>query len=147
MGEQSKRLEPFIGEWTMQAVFPGAEPVSGGNVVFEWMPGQRFLIERWEVPAPEAPDGLAVIGFDEGRGTFLQHYFDSRGVARVYQMGLEQGVWRLWRDAPDFSPLDFAQRFTGTFSEDGATITGAWEIAHDSSTWEHDFDLNYLRVS
>ena len=68
---------------------------------------------------PEAPDGLAIIGFDEGRGTFLQHYFDSRGIARVYAMSLEDGVWTLWRDAPDFLTLEFAQRYTGTFSDDG----------------------------
>jgi hypothetical protein len=130
----------------MRATFPGAPPVEGGRVVFEWMTGQRFLIERWEVPMPEAPDGLAIIGFDEGRGTFLQHYFDSLGIARVYAMRLEDGIWTLWRETPDFSPLDFAQRFTGTFSEDGMTITGRWEIAHDGSTWEHDFDLTYVRA-
>ena len=89
---------------------------------------------------------MAIIGFNEGRGSFLQHYFDSRGVARVYGMSLEQGVWRLWRESPDFSPLDFAQRYTGTFSDDGATIAGRWEIAQDGVTWEHDFDLTYLRV-
>ena len=66
--------------------------------MFEWMPGEQFLIERWDVPVPEAPDGLAVIGFDEGRGTLLQHYFDSRGVARVYEMTLDDGVWTLARD-------------------------------------------------
>ncbi|MGH2617267.1 MAG: hypothetical protein ACRDJC_18700 [Thermomicrobiales bacterium] len=146
MEKQSKRLAPFIGEWTMQAAFPGAPPVEGGHVVFEWMEGERFLIQRWDVPVAEAPDGFAVIGFDEGRGTFLQHYFDSRGVARVYQMSLEDGVWKLWRDAPDFSPLDFVQRYTGTFSDDGKTIAGRWEIAHDGATWEHDFDLTYVRV-
>ena len=47
---------------------------------------------------------------------------------------------------PDFSPLDFAQRYTGTFSDDGTTIAGRWEIAHDGSTWEHDFDLTYTRM-
>ena len=60
----------------------------------------------------------------------LQHYFDSRGVARVYKMSVEEGVWKLWRDEPDFSPLDFSQRFTGTFSADGTTIAGRWEICH-----------------
>jgi hypothetical protein len=145
--EHSKRLEPFLGEWTMQVAFPGASPLTGGRVVFEWMAGERFLIERWDVPVPEAPDGLAIIGFDEGRGTFLQHYFDSRGIARVYEMSLEDGVWKLWRDSPDFSPLDFAQRYTGTFSDDGKSIVGRWEIAHDGSTWEHDFDLTYIRIN
>lgn len=110
------------------------------------MTGERFLIERWEVPVPEAPDGLAIIGFDAGRGTHLQHYFDSRGAARVYAMSIEHGVWTLWRDTPDFSPLDFTQRFTGTFSEDGASIIGRWEIAEDGVTWEHDFELTYFRV-
>jgi hypothetical protein len=66
---------------------------------------------------------------------------DSRGVARVYGMSLDDGVWRLWRDGSDFS-----QRFTGTFSDDGTTISGAWEIALDGSRWEHDFDLVYTRV-
>jgi hypothetical protein len=104
MDEARKRLERFIGEWTMRATFPGAPPVEGGLVVFEWMTGERFLIQRWEVPVPEAPDGLAVIGFDDSRGTLLQHYFDSRGIARVYAMSLEDGVWTLWRETPDFSP-------------------------------------------
>jgi hypothetical protein len=46
------------------------------------MPGEQFLIQRWEVDHPDAPDGLAVIGAaDDG---YVQHYFDSRGVARVY---------------------------------------------------------------
>jgi hypothetical protein len=146
MDEARTRLERFIGEWTMLVTFPDALPLKGGRVVFEWMTGEQFLIQRWEVPVPEAPDGLAVIGFDAGRGTFLQHYFDSRGIARVYVMSLQDGVWTLRREEPDFSPLDFAQRYTGTFSDDGTTIVGHWEIAHDGSTWEHDFDLTYVRL-
>jgi hypothetical protein len=61
-------------------------------------------------------------------------------------MSIEDGVWKLWRDEPDFSPLDFSQRFTGTFSADGETISGRWEICHDGETWEHDFDLTYTRA-
>jgi hypothetical protein len=147
MGELIERLEPFVGDWTMRAAFPGMEPVEGGRVTFEWMTGKMFLIERWEVPVEEAPDGLAVIGADpEREGGYLQHYFDSRGVARVYRMGFKDGAWSLQREEPDFSPLDFAQRFTGRFSADGRTIEGRWEIAHDGATWEHDFDLTYVRI-
>lgn len=120
----------------------------GARVVFDWMPGKRFLIQRWEIPAPEAPDGIAIIGTDpDSEGDFLHHYFDSRGVARVYKMSLSDKVWKLWRDSPDFSPLDFSQRYTGTFTDDGKTISGAWEICHDGTTWEHDFDLTYTKAS
>jgi hypothetical protein len=140
-------LAPFVGEWGMTAAF-GEMPTAdvGARADFAWLPGERFLIQRWEVPIPEAPDGIAIIGADPAReGRYLQHYFDSRGVARVYKMTFEAGAWRLWRDEPDLSPLDFSQRFSGTFSDDGATIAGRWEICHDGATWERDFDLTYTR--
>ena len=140
-------LEPLVGDWSMVPTFKGMPPAeAGARVSFGWLPGKRFLIERWEVPVPEAPDGIAIIGADpENQGAYLQHYFDSRGVARVYKMSLEDGVWKLWRDEPDFSPLDFSQRYTGTFSDDGKTVVGAWEICSDGKTWEHDFDLTYTK--
>jgi hypothetical protein len=140
-------LKPLIGTWKMLAVFADMPPADvGAYVNFEWLPGGRFLIQRWEVPIPEAPDGLAIIGPDpEREGHYLQHYFDSRGVARVYRMTFTDGVWTLLRDKADFSPLDFSQRYTGTFSGDGKTIVGAWQICHDGKTWEHDFDLTYIR--
>jgi hypothetical protein len=61
-------------------------------------------------------------------------------------MSVSDRDWRLWRDEPDFSPLEFPQRYTGTFGDDGRVITGSWEICHDGATWEHDFDLTYAKV-
>ena len=140
-------LEPLIGEWSLEALFPGAPPTDlRGRTVFEWMTGGKLLLQRWEVPVPEAPDGLAVIGVNGGGPAYLQHYFDSRGVARVYAMSFDEGVWKLSRTTADFSTLEFSQRFTGTFGDDGRTIEGRWEICHDGSTWEHDFDPVYMRV-
>jgi hypothetical protein len=148
MNREAEALEQFVGEWSLRATFQNLPPTDvGARATFAWLPGKQFLIQRWEVPLPEAPDGIAIIGADpESEGDFLQHYFDSRGVARVYKMRVRDGVWRLWRDKADFSPLDFAQRYTGTFSDDGQTITGAWEINNDGTTWEHDFDLTYVKI-
>jgi hypothetical protein len=142
-----RRLAAFIGEWSLEADFPNAPPTDlRGRTVFEWMPGEQFLVQRWDVPSPVAPDGIAIIGFDSGRDTYLQHYFDSRGVARVYEMSFSDGVWKLRRESADFSPLDFSQRFTGTFSDDGRTIAGRWELSNDGASWEHDFNLTYTKV-
>jgi hypothetical protein len=141
-------LEPFIGEWDVEANLPSAASAGGpGRVVFEWLPGERFLVQRWEVPHPDAPDGIAVIGFDEGRQTYLQHYFDSRGVARLYEMRVSDRVWTLTRTEADFSPLSFSQRFVGAFSADGRTIDGRWELSRDGGPWELDFHLTYTRVT
>jgi hypothetical protein len=150
--EQNARLQPLIGEWSLAMVMPGDDtpdelPDIGARVIFEWMGDRAFLLERWTIPIHEAPDGLAIIGWDEKRGTFLQHYFDERAVARVYEMSFDDGTWKLERTAGDFSPFDFSQRFTGRFSGDVSRINGTWEIANDHVTWEKDFDLIYTRVA
>jgi hypothetical protein len=148
------RLGVFIGDWSIEARFPGHEPAPSGPAGrgpmarsrFEWALGGQFLLQHTEVPVPEAPDSLAIVGADPRTGGYIQHYYDARGVVRLYAMGFAGGVWTLTRESPDFSPLDFRQRFTGTFSEDGNTITGAWEKCPDGGEWEHDFALTYRRA-
>jgi hypothetical protein len=153
------RLDVLIGGWSLEARFPGPEPAAGpsdeaggqaggGPVVrswFEWALDRQFLLQRTEVPIPDAPDSLAIVAAGPRAGGYTQHYYDSRGVVRLYAMTFDGGVWTLTREAPDFSPLDFGQRFTGMFSADGNTITGAWEKRFDGGEWEHDFALIYHR--
>jgi hypothetical protein len=128
-------LQPLVGEWTMEvSLAPGH-----GNLSFEWLEGEEFLIQRWTVPIPEAPDGIAIIGAEGD--AYVQHYFDSRGVHRTYGLSFDNGELKLWRDGDDFS-----QRYTGTLSDDGSRIDGAWEIAEDGVTWRKDFDITYLRA-
>ena len=61
-------------------------------------------------------------------------------------MTLADGVWTLTRETPDFTPLDFWQRYTGTFSADGNAISGAWEKCLNGGDWEHDFVFTYHRA-
>jgi hypothetical protein len=132
----------FIGRWETE----GAHPTLPGEAIrgtsaFEWLDGQRFVIWRSHCEHPEIPDAITIIGVINGQ--LSMHYFDSRGVYRVYAASLDQATWRFWRDAP---PPDFSQRFTGTFSDDGNTITGRGQLSKDGKTWEDDLDLNYQRV-
>lgn len=106
---------------------------------------RQFLLQRTETSSPGAPDSLTIVRAGLKSGAYAQHYYDSRGVARLYAMGFADGVWTLTRETPDFSPLDFRQRFTGTFSDDGNIISGAWEICRNGAGWEHDFALTYRR--
>lgn len=68
------------------------------------------------------------------------HYFDSRGVHRIYEASISDDSWKLWRDAPDFS-----QRFTGTFQDDGNTIVGVGQLSRDGATWDDDLQITYRR--
>lgn len=140
-------LTPLIGTWTVEASFPGAEPTGpAGRTEFDWAVGGTYLVQRTHIDIPHAPDSMCIVSNDLARGCYRQHYFDSRGVVRVYEMRFLDGEWTLLREEHDFSPLDFSQRFTGRLSDDGNTIEGEWEIAHDRATYEHDFFLTYKRI-
>jgi hypothetical protein len=138
-------LDVFIGEWSMEALFSDASAT--GRAVFEWMLGGQFLVQRSEIAHPDAPNSVAIVSLGSDRDSYFQHYFDSRGVARSYAMSFSEGIWSLLRETPDFSPLDFSQRFTGAFIDGGNTIEGEWETSRNGTTsWEHDFYLTYRRV-
>jgi len=145
--EALARLDALVGEWTVEAEFPGAPSVPPGRCVFEWLLAGRFLAQRTEVPLDEAPKSLSIICPDPDSGGYRQHYYDSRGVVRLYEMRLGHGVWELTRDSADFSPLPFPQRFAAAVSADGDTIRGAWQKSTDGASWQHDFALTYRRIS
>ena len=121
------RLAPLIGEWTVKASLSD----DLGKATFEWILGGHFVVQRLEIAHPDAPDSFAILGPDEDG--YVQHYFDSRGVARRYEMTLEGNRWTLERDHPGF-----AQRWTATIGDD--TIHGTWEL-----NGTKDFDTTYTR--
>lgn len=132
----------FIGSWQTE----GAHPLLPGEAIrgtssFEWLDGRRFVVWRSHYDHPQIPDAIAIVGVTDGE--LSVHYFDQRGVHRVYAASLDQGTWRYWRDA---AAPDFSQRFTGTFSDDGNTITGRGQLSRDGSTWEDDLALDYRRL-
>jgi hypothetical protein len=140
------QLEALVGSWDVEASFSFAPELGRGWMTIEWELGGRFLLQRSGAEHPAAPDGLCIIAPNPDGDGYTQHYFDSRGVVRLYEMTLEDGVWTLLRTKPDFTPLDFSQRYVGRLSEDGNRIDGAWETSHDGgATWERDFELVYRR--
>ncbi len=77
---------------------------------------------------------------DESTAPFKVLYFDARRVSRVYEMSFNNGVWKMWRNAPGFS-----QRFKGVLGKSGNTIVAEWEKSNDGRKWEHDFNVRYTK--
>src|SRR3954452_5219705 len=68
------------------------------------------------------------------------HYFDVRGVSRVFDLSIDDHGWAMIRRDDDFW-----QRSTGRFRGADA-IEGTGENSHDRGvTWVHDFSISYAR--
>ncbi len=140
-----KNLEPLVGAWDMEITnarfLPNPTDAVQGQVSFEWIEGGDFLVMRQGKRAGRSPYAAWFFARDESADDYVALYCDDRRVSRIYRMRFAGGDWQLWREAPGFR-----QRFKGTVSEDGNTITASWEMSRDDGkTWEHDFDLTYRR--
>jgi len=137
------RLQPFdvlSGAWEIEATHPMfPSTIVRGTALFEWLEGERFLLQRSRTDHPEFPDSLIVYGADEE--SVSMNYFDSRGVHRIYGVSMSEGVWRMWRHSPGFS-----QKFNGRLSPDGRTIDGLWKLSRDDSTWDDDLAFAFRRT-
>ena len=130
----------LVGRWATEATHPGLPgTVVSGQSTFEWLEDQQFLIQRSHYDHPEIPDAVMVTGIIDGEPTM--HYFDPRGVHRVFAVDLTPDAWRFWNATPGFS-----QRFTGTFSADGDTIHGQGELSRDGTAWAPDLAITYRRI-
>jgi hypothetical protein len=150
------RLKGLVGTWTTEATHPAMPGVVvHGTANIEWLEGERFLILRARNDHPDFPDSISIIGFTErdraapgarsvpapeGEHPLTMHYYDSRGVFRDYQTGIDDSVWRYQLLAPGFS-----QRFTGKLVDAGNTIDGTSQLCEDDRTWRDDLKITYRR--
>jgi hypothetical protein len=154
-GPALKLLTSLLGHWNSEATHPALPGVIvHGEVTAEWLEGERFLIHRARTDHPDFPDAISIIGYTDqdrvdktaGRGSaagepeLTMHYFDSRGVFRLYDFAIDAKSYRFQRLAPGFS-----QRLTGTFTDNGNTIVGRSQLCQDDATWHDDLQITYRR--
>ena len=138
-------FDALVGEWAIE-MKPSqhvSEPTPG-RMTIEWLRGERVMVQRSKAEDPVFPESVAVFMADDESGSLAMHYFDSRGVARVYRTSFEDGLWKIWRSAR--GPGDFDQRFDGRLSDDGTTIEASWSKTGSDGSWELDFELTYTRA-
>lgn len=145
-----KDFEPLIGHWHGEGETPTQPPMKRSEEVTIERLGAFIVFSTVGEPA-ELPDSIAIIGGAPAGEPQPMHYFDSRGVKRMFVTSVQGSVWTMWR-APgeDWNGPDgpgFNQRFLGEISGDGNTIEGCWErgLGHAGEDWELDFPMTYTR--
>ena len=144
-------FEPLIGRWHGEGDFPDPPMHLVSDATLERL--GEFVVFRSVGQPAEVPDTLSIIGGAPAGEPQPMHYFDSRGVKRLFLTTLEGSTWRIWR-APgeDWNGPDgpgFNQRFVGDISPDGRTIESRWErgLGPKGDQWELDFPMVYVRTS
>jgi hypothetical protein len=133
-----ERFDALIGTWATEATHPQFDGVVLGVTTFEWLEGERFLVERVHNDHELFPDSISIIGAPEAGDRLVMEYFDSRGVRRTYRISLEDGALRIWRDDPTF-----AQRFSATLGAE--SFEGQWQLARTQGDWQDDLKVSYRR--
>jgi hypothetical protein len=152
MDSELQRLgRRLVGEWTTQATHPEMPgTVIDGWSRFEWLVGDRFLIVHSHYDHRDFPDAISIVGETDG---LRMHYFDERGVHRLYDVTITDDGWAaaMSRGAPvgSFASKDapFSQRMTYTLEDADRSISGMGELSHDDVTWNDDLAITYSRVS
>jgi hypothetical protein len=145
-----KEFEPLIGEWHGEGDFPVEPPMKlSAEAKIERL--GEFIVFSSKGEPEDVPDSISIIGGAPEGEPQPMHYFDSRGVKRLYLTAVERSTWKVWR-APgeDWNGTDgpgFNQRFIGEISADGKAIEGRWErgMGDAGDEWELDFPMTYSR--
>ena len=132
-------LDRAVGTWTVTGSHPYLKGRTlRGLVTFERIEDGAFLRMHTKMEDPEIPEGVAIFGTDDDQCFML--YFDMRGVARKYDVGLDADGFSWSRDTPEL-----AQRYRVTIAKDGGTMEGEGTMKKNGGAWEPDLGLSYVR--
>jgi hypothetical protein len=129
-------LDRLLGTWEITMYHSDMpEPVTGRQHYERTLDG-AFVLQRWAYDHPDFPDALALLS--EHR----YHYFDVRGITRVFDFHVDDAGWSMILLEENFSQRQTA-RFRGP-----DTIDSTGERSYDTGvTWQPDYTMTYRRVT
>jgi hypothetical protein len=128
-------LDRLLGTWDITMRHSAMTDPVIGRQRYERVLDGAYVLLNWTYDHPEFPDAMALLSEAE------MHYFDVRGVTRVFDLRIDQAGWSAVRVDPEFS-----QRYTARFDGTDAMVTNG-EYSNDLGvTWQHDFTMSSTRV-
>ncbi len=128
-------LDRLLGTWEFTMHHSEMSVSVTGRQRYERVLDGAFVLQRWTYHPPDFPDAMALLSEDR------YHYFDVRGITRVFEFEVDDAGWSMIRLDEDFS-----QRHTARFRGSDA-IESTGEISRDRGvTWQPDFTMTYRRV-
>jgi hypothetical protein len=143
-GPEHERLVALIGRWRTQGRTRETAEAPAARIeavdTYEWLPGRYALLHLVDAHVGEEHvQGAEIIGWDPARGAYVTQYFGSDGPSAYEATLAERDGALVW------SMRSAADRFTGTFSDDGDTLTGHWERIDGQGNWHPWMEITLTR--
>jgi len=91
-----KQFDPLVGEWHGEGEMP-IDPPMKISVEAKISRLGKFIVFSTLAKPAEVPDSVSIIGGAPDGEPQPMHYFDSRGVKRLFMMALEGSTLKIWR--------------------------------------------------
>jgi len=145
-----EHLNVFVGKWLTNgrqlasAVGPAAKIT--GVQTYEWLPGDRFLIHRFDGLVGDDPAvGIEIIGRDAASEDYPVHTFYNDGTSTQWRLHEHSGAW-VMNGQWDIDGHRTDVRCTIVVSEDGIANAGKWEYADASHAWHTFWEIEARKV-
>ncbi|MDF5757296.1 DUF1579 family protein [Spongiactinospora sp. TRM90649] len=140
MHDENRRLAALIGRWRSEGrtvATPEAPSVNiGGHDVYEWFPGEQFLVHHVDVlMGGEEVRAIEMIGpYDPATASYPMRAFDHQGAFTTMDATRAGDTWT----------------FTGPTTRATLTITpdtmrARWDRLTSTSTWTHWMDMTFTK--
>lgn len=142
-----KKLDYFVGSWTMEATIAPGPWGAGGKFTQsdqeEWMKGGFYLVNHSDFSMPPelggAGNSLAVLGYDADNKTYTEDRFDSMGRHAV-MTGALNGDTLTWSGSNDYNGMEIKSHLIVKMVSP-TSYTVKYEVSADGgASWMPFFD-------
>jgi hypothetical protein len=141
-----RALDPFVGTWSMKGHLLGSDEENIlGRATYRWLEGGFFLQQDIELDFAGTVEikSHELIGYDPETKAFSSLVFSNLSPSPLPYTWDVQG--RNVTISVSYGPLDAT--FTGAFSEDGDSFSGAWRANPGADeTVNVPYDISGTRV-
>jgi hypothetical protein len=136
-GSDQEKLSVFLGKWHAEGDSyaagqkkddpRGAVEKWVSDETYEWLPGQFFVLQRWDAKTGANPfKGTAIINHDADTGNYMTRSYENHGFIRDYVTRVDGDTWTFTGDT---------ERARIEFTSDGRTQKIAWEWRNPGEVW------------
>lgn len=147
-GPEHARLAVFLGKWNSEGQALASPWGTAGKIAsvstYEWLPGNFFLIQRWDGRQGTTEiKGIEIYGYDTRSKKYTGRFFDNAGNSGLDECTFSGNTWACTTDA-EVGKKPLKERSTTVIS--GDVMTNKSEYSTDGSKWMPDFEAKSTRV-